>query len=145
VTSTFEDFWRHRSFAVVGHAEKKRFPFLTFRGLRNMGKTALPVDPSADEIEGERAYANLASLPHPVDAAVIEVPREETRDRVADAAAAGIRHVWIHMGSETPEALELGRELGLDVRSGHCAVMYLNHGFNYHALHRWASKLAGNY
>ena len=61
------------------------------------------------------------------------------------AADAGIRDVWIHMRMDTPEALALAREKGINVRSGTCAVMYLMPGFTYHSIHRWIMKIAGKY
>ena len=106
---------------------------------------AVKLEPAGPEIEGDHAYTDLAHLPRRADAIVIEVPREETREWVAQAADAGIHDVWIHMGTETPEALELAEDEGLDARSGHCAVMYVSQGFSYHSLHKWAVKLARKY
>jgi len=143
--SSFESFWEHRSFAVVGDEAKKNFPLLTYRGLKQLGKTVYPVDPSAQQVEGDRAYPDLDRLPGEVEAVVLEVPKEDTRDWVARAADAGIKEVWIHMQRETPEALALAEERGLDVRSGSCAVMYVTPGFTYHSIHKWIMKLAGKY
>ena len=50
--SAHETFWEHRSFAVVGHAEKRNFPHLTYRALKSAGKETYPVDPSAPVIDG---------------------------------------------------------------------------------------------
>lgn len=141
----YRSFWDHRSFAVVGHAAEKNFPQLTYRGLKNLGKVVYAVDPSMTEFEGDRVYADLESLPHPVQCAVLEVPRECTAGWVSKAADAGIRDVWIHMGRETPEALALARQRGLNARSGTCAVMYLTPGLTYHGLHKWIMKVAGRY
>ncbi len=145
MTSVYETFWENSSFAVVGHTAKKNFPHLTYRGLKKLGKVVFPVDPSVDEIEGDRAYANLEALPEKVDALVLEVPREETRDWIARAAAAGIKDVWIHMQRSTPEALALAKENGMNARSGTCAVMYLTPGLTYHSIHKWIMKMAGKY
>ena len=76
---------------------------------------------------------------------VIEVPPAETAGWVARAAAAGVRQVWIHAGCETPEALEIARREGLEVITGHCAVMYLSQGLSVHAIHRWLVRRAGKY
>jgi len=143
--SSYETFWDHRSFAVVGHAGKKNFPRLTYHGLKQAGKVVFPVDPSVGDIDGDKTYADLEGLPENVDAVVLEVPKEETKDWVARAADAGITEVWIHMQRETPEALALAEEKRLNVRSGTCAVMYLTPGFTYHSIHRWIMKLVGKY
>jgi predicted CoA-binding protein len=145
MASEYETFWNNRSFAVVGHAAKKNFPRLTYRGLKKLGKVVFAVDPSADEIEGDRAYAGLDALPEKVDAVVLEVPKEETKHWVSKAAEAGINDVWIHMQRETPEALALAKEKGLNVRSGTCAVMYVTPGFTFHSIHKWIMKLVGKY
>jgi len=145
MASDFEMFWENDSFAVVGHSTDKPFPVLTYRGLQQLGKTVFAVDPTIEEIDGERTFPEFGYLPRRVDAVVLEVPKKETRDWVDRAARAGIRNVWIHMGTETPEALALASERGLNVRSGTCAVMYVTPRFTYHSLHRWAMKLAGRY
>lgn len=143
--SPHERFWENESFAFVGHSAKKGFPKLSYRELRGQGRKVFAVDPSVGEIEGDRTYPDLASLPEPVEAAVLEVPAEETKAWVARAADAGIRKVWIHMGRETDEALALARERGLEALTGTCAVMYVKPGFSYHSLHKWINRLAGRY
>ncbi len=141
----YESFWKNRSFAVVGHEAKRNFPRLTYQGLKKLGKEVFPVDPSAAEIEGDKAYADLDALPHKVDAVVLEVPQEETRDWISKVADAGIKDVWIHLQRDTPEALALAKEKGLNARSGTCAVMYLEPGLTYHTIHKWIMKVAGKY
>ena len=145
MASKYEDFWEHNSFAVVGHSAKKNFPRLTYRGLKKRRKVVFPVDPSVEAIDGDRAYADLQALPDKVDALVLEVPKEETRDWVARAAEAGIKNVWIHLQRDTPEALALARESGINLRSGTCAVMYLTPDLTYHSIHKWIMKLIGKY
>ena len=145
MASNYEAFWNHRSFAVVGDTAKKNFPILTYRGLKNLGKTIFPVDPSVSEVDGDKAYSDLEALPEKVEAVVLEVPKAETRDWVARAAEAGIKDVWIHMQRDTPEALELAKEKGMNARSGTCAVMYLIPGFTYHSIHKWIMRLMGKY
>ena len=143
MTSAYETFWTHGSYAVVGHSSKKPFPKLTYQGLKERGKQVFPVDPSAQEVDGDPTFGSLADLPGAVQAVVLEVPREETADWVSRAADAGIEHVWIHMNRETPEALAIARERGLDLRYGTCAVMYLKGGF--HKMHKWIMKWRGRY
>lgn len=145
MTSKYESFWRNKSFAVVGHEAKKNFPRLTYAHLKELGKTVFPVDPSTREIDGDPTYADLDHLPEQVDGVVLEVPKNETRAWVAQVAGHGIKDLWIHMGRETPEALALAKEKGMNVRSGTCAVMYLRSGFSYHSIHKWIMKAAGRY
>lgn len=145
MASAHEQFWNHERFAVVGHTAAKNFPALTYAALKQQGKRVFPVDPSVDQVDGDPTWADLASLPEPVEAVVLEVPREETKDWVARAADAGIQDVWIHMNRDTPEALALAKERGLNAVSGTCAVMYLTPGFTFHSIHKWVNRLLGKY
>jgi predicted CoA-binding protein len=140
-----QEFWTHSSFAFVGHSAKKAFPTLSYRELKKQGKKVFAVDPSTDQIEGDPAYRDLSDLPEPVDAVVLEPPREETEDWVRKAADAGIHNVWIHMNRETPEAIRLAKQRGLTVLTGTCAVMYVKQGFSSHSFHKWFNQLRGKY
>jgi predicted CoA-binding protein len=145
VTSQRQTFWDCDSFAIVGHTGKRPFPKLTYNALKRSGKTVYAVDPSIDEIEGDRTFADLGALPTPVAAVVLELPKEETAAWVAKIADAGIKAVWIHQRTDTPEALELARQRGLEVCAGTCAVMYVTPGFSGHSPHRWVMRALGKY
>ncbi|MAE93456.1 MAG: CoA-binding protein [Deltaproteobacteria bacterium] len=140
-----EAFWEQGSFAFVGHKEAKAFPTLSYSEARKRGKKVFAVDPSVDEIEGDPTYEDLSALPEKVDGVVLEVPKEETEGWVRQAADLGIGRVWIHMGRDTPEALALARDKGLEVHKGTCAVMYLSQGFSVHAIHKAVAKLTRSY
>jgi predicted CoA-binding protein len=143
--SNYETFFDLDSFAVVGRSAAKPFPVLSYRGLEARGKTVYAVDPSADSIDGDRAYPDLSALPSPVQGVILEVPKEETRDWVAAAADAGVRDVWVHMAHDTPEAIALAAEKGVNLRTGTCAVMYLQQGLSYHSIHKWIMQGLGKY
>jgi len=140
-----EKFWTNASFALVGHSAEKGFPTLSYGELKKQGKKVFAVDPSVDQIAGDKTYPDLASLPEAVDAVVLEVPKQETEEWVAKAADAGIQNLWIHMNRDTPEALALAQEKGMQVHTGTCAVMYVTQGFTYHSLHKWINQLLGKY
>ena len=145
MASECERFWERERYAVVGHGEKRAFPKLTYNALKKRGKTVYAVDPGADTVEGDQAWRDFSSLPGPVDAAVLELPKEETAEWVGRAADAGIDEIWLHQMTDTPEALSTARDRGLKVITGHCAVMYNEPGFSMHAPHRWIWKLLGKY
>jgi len=144
--SEYEKFWDKSSFAVVGHTgSKRKFPNLTYVGLKQMGKTVYAVDPAAKQIDGDKAYPDFASLPAGVEAAVLEAPKDETADWVAKAADAGIKNLWIHQKLETPQAVQLAKEKGINTLTGTCAVMYVTPGLTYHSIHKWIFNLLGKY
>jgi len=145
MSESHQKFWNHSSYAVVGHSSAKPFPKLTYKELKKQGKRVFAVDASVEEVEGDRTLPDFASLPERVEAVVLEVPKEETAGWVAQAADAGISRVWIHMNRDTPEALAVGKERGVDLVTGTCAVMYLDQGLSVHGLHRWINKRMGQY
>lgn len=145
MASIQERFWMQSTYAFVGHSAKQPFPRISYGEAKKRAKRVFAVDASVDRIEGNRTFADLSSLPEKIDGLVIEVPPEETLGWIQRAAAAGVKDVWIHPGCETPEALEFARREGLNVLTGHCAVMYLSQGFSPHAIHRWFTKLAGRF
>jgi uncharacterized protein len=145
LASQRQAFWDHGSYALVGHTGKRPFPKLTYKALKSSGKTVYAVDPSIEEIEGDRTYADLSALPAPVEAVVLELPREETAAWIARVADAGIKAVWIHQRTDTPEALELAQQRGLEVCAGTCAVMYVTPGFSGHTPHRWVMRALGRF
>ncbi|MDJ0909597.1 MAG: CoA-binding protein [Woeseiaceae bacterium] len=138
-----EAFWDADSYVVIGDSKHKPFPALTYGALKARGSTVYAVDASAPELEGDPVYRSLDELPGSVDAAVLEVEREDTAQWVGRIADAGIRNLWIHMGRDTPEAIELAQQRGLAVCHGTCAVMYLTGG--YHKIHKWVEQLRGQY
>jgi len=145
MSSEHEKFWSHSRFAFVGHSSVKPFPKLSYGELKKQGKTVFAVDPSVDRIADDPTFRDLDSLPEKVEAVVIETPREETEDWVRKAADAGVQSVWIHMGRETPGAIALARERGIEVLTGTCAVMYVKPGLSYHTLHKWINQAMGRY
>lgn len=145
MSSRYEVFWENDSFAVVGHSARKRFPHLTYKKLKERGEKVFAVDPGSAEIDGDRAYPDLASLPEPVAAVVIEVPPDEATEWVGAAADADVNNIWIHQKCDSTEAIELAREKGLELRHGTCAVMYLSRGFSIHAFHGWVNRRKGIY
>jgi uncharacterized protein len=144
--SDHETFWLANRYAVVGNGKSARpFPKLTYGALKKNGKVVFPVDPSTEKVEGDRAYSSIAALPEPVDAVVIEVPKTETMQWCQQAVQAGIKAIWLHANSDTPEVIAYAKEQGVHLRTGTCAVMYLHRGFSPHAVHRFINRLRGKY
>ncbi len=142
--SNHETFFDRRSFAVIGNSAQRPFPKLTYRGLKKRGKTVYAVDPGSTEVDGDPTFADLTALPEPAEAAVLELPRDETKAWVERVAAAGIHDVWLHMNTDSPEALEVARQANLNVRYGTCAVQYVNGSFP-HSVHKLIRKLLRRY
>jgi hypothetical protein len=141
--ASIDAFLAHPALALVGMSRSgKKFGNLAFRELVAKGYRVYPIHPAAETIEGTRCYQRLADLPEPVDAALVVVPPAEALSTVRQAAAAGIHHLWLQQGAESPEVLEACRELGVDAVAGECVLMFAQPA-GYHKVHRWIWRMLG--
>lgn len=112
------------TFAVVGASgDRSKFGNKVFRAYRQQGRTAHPVNPSAEEIEGVDASPNLSAIavaPHGVS---IVTPPEVTDKVVDEAIKLGIRHLWMQPGAESPAAVRKAKDAGINVISGGPCVL----------------------
>jgi predicted CoA-binding protein len=140
------EFLSGRRIAVAGVSRTGRAPAnAIFRRLRETGHEAVAVNPNASELEGTRAYPNLAAIPGEVDGVVIAAPPAAAEGLVREAAARGIRRVWFHRsfgaGSVSPEAIEACRVAGIEPIVGGCPLMYCAPVDPAHRVFRWWLRL----
>ena len=99
-----------------------------YKRLRERGYEVFAVNPNADEVEGDRCYENLASIPGGVAAVVIGTRPELAEQTMRECAELGIKHVWMHWGSGASSvsaaATQYGRERGMTVIDGGCPLMF---------------------
>jgi uncharacterized protein len=99
-----------------------------YRRLRERGYEVFAVNPNAQEVEGDRCYQDLKSIPGGVDAVVIGTRPEIAEDTMRECAELGIKHVWMHWGggasSVSDTATEYGRQHGITVIDGGCPLMF---------------------
>lgn len=142
--AVIRDFVAQRTLAVVGVSRSgKKFANFAYRELRTKGYTLVPVNPGAETVEGERCYRSLLNLPGPVDGAVIIAPREQSLQVVRDAAAAGIRRVWLQQGAESQPAIDACKDAGINVVAGECILMFAGTEHWIHRGHRFVRRLFG--
>ena len=97
--STVDDFLAQRTLAVVGVSrDPKAFANGAYKELKEKGYRLLPVNPHMETFDGERCYPNLKALPEPPGGALIMVAPAQAEGVVQDAAAAGIKRVWMQQG-----------------------------------------------
>ena len=99
-----------------------------YRRLRDRGYEVFAVNPNAAEVEGDRAYRDLRSIPGGVQAVVIGTRPELAEDTMRECAELGIKQVWMHRGigpgSVSGAATEYGRQHGITVIDGGCPLMF---------------------
>ena len=101
---------------------------VVYKRLRDRGYEVFAVNPNAETVEGDRAYATLGSIPSGVDAVVIGTRPEAAPATMHECVELGIRQVWMHRGSGAgsvePAATEYGRAHGVVVIDGGCPLMF---------------------
>ncbi len=124
------DFLSAKRVAVTGvsRTAAKHGSNVVYQRLRQRGYTVFPVNPNAETVEGDTAYPDLTSIPGGVDAVVIGTKPERADATMAECAALGITHVWMHRsvdaGSVSASATEFGRAHGITVIDGGCPLMF---------------------
>ncbi len=124
------DFLGHQRVAVTGVSRTpgSHGSNVVYKRLRERGYQVFAVNPNADEVEGDRAYHDLASIPGGVEAVVIGTRPELAEQTVRECAELGIDHVWMHRGpgggSVSDTATRYGREHGISVIDGGCPCMF---------------------
>jgi uncharacterized protein len=125
------EFLAHKRVAVTGVSRNRKSGHgsnTVYKRLRERGYEVFAVNPNAGEVEGDRAYEDLRSIPGGVDAVVIGTRPERAEDTMRDCAELGIKHVWMHRGpgagSVSPAATEYGRQRGITVIDGGCPCMF---------------------
>jgi predicted CoA-binding protein len=139
-----QQFVSERTMAVVGvSAAGKGFGNAAYSELKKRGFRLLPVHPTARTIQGDPCWRRLADLPEKVDRVLVVVKPDRAEEVVRDAAAAGITHVWLQQGAESPAAVEAGAAHGLNVVRGQCILMFSEPVGSFHKFHRWIWKMLG--
>jgi predicted CoA-binding protein len=138
-----DGFLAQPALALVGMSRSGRsFGNYAYNALTTKGYRVYPIHPIADTIDGHPCYHRFADLPEHVDAVLIVVPPEQAANVVKEAAAAGVHHVWLQQGAESPQVLAACRDAGVDAVAGECILMFAK-PTGFHKMHRWAWKLAG--
>ncbi len=124
------EFLNKKRVAVTGvsRSPKTHGSNSVYRRLRERGYDVFAVNPNATQVEGDRCYATLASIPGGVDAVVIGTRPERAEETMRECAELGIEHVWMHHGaggtSVSQAATEYGRSHGITVIDGGCPLMF---------------------
>ena len=151
-----EEFLAGKRVAVTGVSReaKDHGSNVVYKRLRDRGYEVFAVNPSADEVEGDRCYHDLRSIPGGVDAVVIATRPERAEETMRECADLGIKHVWMHcmmgtkpglaagMTSVSQSAVEMCRANGIAVIPGSCPNQFLKPDFG-HGMMRGLWRLFG--
>jgi uncharacterized protein len=110
-----------RTIASVGlssNQEKESYGVASY--LKEQGYRVIPVNPTATEILGEKAYPDLQSVPEGIDVVQVFRKPEDVPPVVDDAIKAGAKVIWMQEGIVNEAAAQKAREAGLQVVMDAC-------------------------
>ena len=96
-----DPFFNPGSIAVIGASKSPgKGGNIVLRNLLRAGFQGriYPINPTAAEILGMKAYPRVSDVPGPVDLAVVVIPKAGVPDALADCTAKGIRNIILSMG-----------------------------------------------
>jgi predicted CoA-binding protein len=106
------------SVGLSGNQQKESYGIGLY--LQEQGYQVIPVNPTATEILGEKAYPDLESVPVKIDVVQVFRKPEDVPPVVEDAIKVGAKVVWMQEGIVNEEAAKKAREAGLQVVMDAC-------------------------
>jgi len=106
------------SVGLSSNQEKESYWIAAY--LKEQGYRIIPVNPTATEILGEKAYPDLSSVPEKVDVVQVFRKPEDVPPVVEEAIKIGAKVVWMQEGISHAESAKKAREAGLQVIMDAC-------------------------
>ncbi len=142
-------FLRLKRIALVGVSRQERdFSRVLWKDLRERGYDVVPVNPQAEEIDGQRCFERIGAVQPPAEGALIMTPHDRMAAVMRECLQAGVRNIWLYkgaVGSMDAEAVASARAEGALVVAGECPFMFLPDASWYHGVHAFVCKLCGVY
>jgi predicted CoA-binding protein len=128
-TEQIERFLASPAFGVVGAStNRQKYGNKVLRCYLQSGRRAIPVNPGEQEIESIPTVASIMDLPPEVESISMITPPPVTETLVKIAIEKGIRNIWMQPGAESPAAIALCTEHGINViADGSCLLVVLGY------------------
>lgn len=118
---------KNKTLAVVGlSAQWHRPSYFAAKYMQEHGYRVIPVNPTYDEILGEKCYKSLRDIPIAVDIVDCFRKAAEIPALAEDAIAIGAKVLWMQLGVNNAEARQRAEGAGLEVIENHCVK--IEHG-----------------
>jgi len=106
------------SVGLSSNPEKESYGIVQY--LKSQGYRVIPVNPTTDEILGEKSYPDLESVPEKIDVVQVFRKPEDVPPVVEGAIKIGAKVVWMQEGIVNEEAAQKARDAGLQVEMDAC-------------------------
>ncbi len=139
-------FLQQPEIAIVGVSRNKnKFGNTVYQTLKKKGKKVIPVNPHMIDFDGDKCYSDVETLPAHVKAIFVSTPPEITLKIVERAYNKGIRHLWLQQGSSNDEVIKYLEGKDINYVADRCIMMFAEPVGSFHKVHRFLSKITGNF
>lgn len=114
---------KNKTVAVIGmskNPEKDAYRIPEY--LKEKGYRIIPVNPTADEILGEKAYKKVTDIPDQLDIVDVFRPSEDVPNYVDDVISKRPKVFWLQLGIENTTAEEKVASAGIKVVFDRCMM-----------------------
>jgi predicted CoA-binding protein len=91
--------------------------------LKEIGFRVIPVNPSATELYGEKAYPTLLDIEDSVDVVQVFRPAHEAPEIARQAVAIGAKVLWLQLGITSDEARKIAHDAGRGYVEDRCMAI----------------------
>ena len=129
IEKQIEQFLLSPVFAVIGASiNRDKYGNKVLRCYQQNDRPVIPVNPKEKQIEGINCVASVADLPAEVESISVITPPEITKKIVKQAAAKGIKNIWMQPGAESRAAVQYCKEQGINIiADGSCLLVVLRY------------------
>ena len=100
-----------KTIVVVGASNKpEKYSHEVGSYLKEQGYHVIPVNPTEEEVLGERAYNTVDQVPEHIDVVDVFLRAEKTPQIAEDAVRAGAKALWLQEGIENAQARRIAEE-----------------------------------
>ena len=96
----------------MGRDRRKHRPRI-YKKLKSRGYRVYPVNPGYEEVEGDKCYKDISSLPELPEVLDMVVSPKRGKAVIEEAARLGVKNIWLQPGTHDDAIMKLIEEKGL--------------------------------
>ena len=110
-----------KTIAVVGLSNNpERASYRVSAYMLSQGYQIIPVNPFAEEIFGQKSFAQLSEIPFKIDLVNVFRTAKDCPAITQDSVVIGAKYIWIQLGIISPESELIARNAGLEFVMDRC-------------------------
>ncbi|MDD2412130.1 MAG: CoA-binding protein [Bacteroidales bacterium] len=119
-------FFETPKIAVVGASRDiRKYGNIIYRRLKAKGYHAIPVNPFADEIDGDKCISSISDL-NPQDTALVLVTHQKDTDRITEEAIRlGFTQIWVQTDCDTENTPVFAQDQALNIIHNYCILVIM--------------------